>query len=165
MCAADEMPMKKTIAFGVILVVLVPWLAHGGEKERLAMAVALVEKTRLSERFVDLAAAFMETYFERYDKPLEQNPVAANPFRKIFIEEVGLGEEELKLMLAEMYAAHFSENELREIVNFFNTSSGKAWLEKQPILETEAEQIGLEWGQLLTQKVLKRFEAQTGEEF
>ena len=66
MCAADEMPMKKTIAFGVILVVLAPWLAHGAEKERL---------------------------------------------------------------------------------------------------ETEAEQIGLEWGQLLTQKVLKRFEATTGEEF
>ena len=74
-----------------------------------------------------------------------------------------MGEEELKLMLAEIYAAHFSEKELKEIVTFFNTSSGKAWLEKQPILETEAEQIGLEWGQLLTQKVLKKFEAATGE--
>ena len=73
--------------------------------------------------------------------------------------------EELKLMLAEIYAAHFSENALREIVSFFNTSSGKAWLEKQPILETEAEQIGLEWAQLLTQKTLNKFEAATGEKF
>jgi hypothetical protein len=68
-------------------------------------------------------------------------------------------------MLAEIYTAHFSEKELREIVNFFNTSSGKAWLEKQPILETEAEQIGLEWAQLLTQKTLKKFEEQAGEKF
>jgi hypothetical protein len=142
---------------------LVPWQALGGERDQLAMAVVLVEKSHLPERFVDLAEAFMETYFERYDKPLAENPAAGNPFRRIFLEEVSLGEEELKLMLAEIYAAHFSENELREIVDFFNTSSGKAWLEKQPVLETEAEQIGLEWGQLLTQKVLKKFEAATGE--
>ena len=157
------MLMKKIIALCVILVVLVPWQAHGDEKEQLAMAVDLVEKSRLPERFVDLAEAYMETYFERYDKPHAENPADGNPFRKIFIEEVGLGEEELKLMLAEIYAAHFSENELKEIVNFFNTSSGKAWLEKQPILETEAEQIGLEWTQLLTQKVLNKFEVATGE--
>ena len=155
--------MKKIIALGVILVVLVPWQAHGGEKEQLAMAVVLVEKSRLPERFVDLSEAFMETYFERYDKPVAENPADGNPLRKFFLEEVSLGEEELKLMLAEIYAAHFNENELREIVDFFNTSSGKAWLEKQPVLETEAEQIGLEWGQLLTQKVLKKFEAATGE--
>jgi hypothetical protein len=159
------MRRKKIIAFGVILAVLLPWQALGGEKERLAMAVVLVEKSRLPERFVDLTEAFMETYFERYDKPLAENPAEGNPLRKIFLKEVSLGEEELKLMLAEIFAAHFSENELKEIVDFFNTSSGRAWLEKQPILETEAEQIGLEWGQLLTQKVLNKFEAATGEKF
>jgi hypothetical protein len=122
--SANDMLMKKIIALCVILVVLVPWQAHGDEKEQLGMAVVLVEKSRLPERFVDLAEAFMETYFERYDKPLAENPADGNPFRKIFIEEVSLGEEELKLMLAEIYAAHFSENELKEIVNFFNTGMG-----------------------------------------
>ena len=68
-------------------------------------------------------------------------------------------------MLAEIYAGHFSENELREIVLFFNSSAGSAWLDKGPMLETEGEQIGLEWGQLLMQRVLKRFEEQTGEKF
>jgi len=33
------------------------------------------------------------------------------------------------------------------------------------MLETESEQIGLEWGQLLTHRVLKKIEAQTGEKF
>jgi hypothetical protein len=105
------MLMKKIIVYGVIMIALVPWQALGGEKEQLAMAVVLVEKSRLPERFVDLAEAFMETYFERYDKPLAENPADGNPLRKIFLEEVSLGEEELKLMLAEIYAAHFSENE------------------------------------------------------
>jgi len=157
--------MKSITALGVILVVLVAWQAHGGETEQLAMALELVEKSRLPERFVDLSAALMEAFFERYDKPLAENPAADNPFRRIFREEVDLGKEELKLMLAEIYAANFSETELRQILNFFNSSAGRAWLEKQPILETEAEQIGLEWSRLLTQKVLKRFEGVTGEKF
>lgn len=155
--------MKKIIAIGVILIVLVPWLAQGGDKEKLAMAVVLVEKSRLPEMFVELAETFMETYFERYDEPLAENLADGKLFRKIFREEVSLGAEELKLMLAEIYAAHFSERELREILNFYKSPAGSAWLEKKPMLETEAEQIGLEWGQLLMLKVIKKFENQTGE--
>ncbi len=34
--------------------------------------------------------------------------------------------------------------------------TGSAWLEKRPMLETESEQIGLEWGQLLTRRVMKK---------
>ena len=33
------------------------------------------------------------------------------------------------------------------------------------MMETEGEQIGLEWGQLLMQRVLKRFGETTGEKF
>ena len=160
-----EMLMKKIIAISVIFLVLAAWQATGGEKEQLAMALELVEKSRLPERFVDLTEAFMETYFERYDNPQAENPAADNPIRKIFREEVDLGKEELKLMLAEIYAANYSETELRQLVEFFNSSAGKAWLEKQPMLETEAEQIGLEWSRLLTHKVLKRFEGVSGEKF
>lgn len=43
--------------------------------------------------------------------------------------------------------------------------TGSAWLEKRPMLETESEQIGLEWGQLLTRRVLKKFEEKTEEKF
>ncbi len=157
--------MKKIMAVGVLMLVLVPWQALGGENEQLEMAAVLVENQRLPEMFVELAEAFMETYFERYDTPAAATPTAENPLRKIFKEEVRLGEEELRLMLAEIYAAHFSENELKEIVNFFNAPAGRAWLEKRPLLETEGEKIGLEWSQLLTQRVLKKFEDQTGEKY
>ena len=147
------------------MVVLAPWQAQGGDEEQLKLATALVEKTRLTEMFATLAETFMETYFERYDNPAAENPAVGNPLRKIFREEATLGEEELKLMLAEIYAAHFSESELRQITFFFNSPAGTAWLEKRPMLETEGEQIGLEWGRLLMQRVLKRFEEQTGEKF
>jgi hypothetical protein len=153
-----------TALFGIMLVML-PWQAQSGEKERLELATVLVEKARVSEMFVDLAAAFMETYFERFDKAGVEDPAAGNPLRKIFKEEASLGEEELKLMLAEIYAAQFTEDELKEIVTFFKSSAGSAWLDRRLMLETECEQVGLEWGQLLTRRVLKKYEDQSGEKF
>ena len=159
------MRLKRVIAFGILMIVSAPWQAQGGDEERLKLAANLVEKTRQTEMFATLAETFMETYFERYDNPAAENPAADNPLRKIFQEEVSLGKEELRLMLAETYAAHLKESELKEIVIFFESPAGMAWLEKRPVLQTEGEQIGLEWGQLLMQRVLKRFEAQTGEKF
>ena len=72
------MLIKSIIAISVLPVLLVSWQAHGGETEQLAMALELVEKSRLSERFVDLSEAFMETYFERYDSPQAENPAIAH---------------------------------------------------------------------------------------
>lgn len=43
--------------------------------------------------------------------------------------------------------------------------TGSSWLEKRPTLETEGVQIGLEWGRLVTRRVLKKFERQTEEKF
>jgi hypothetical protein len=159
------MLIKKIIACGVFMLVLIPCHAQGSDEEQLALAAVLVDKTQQTEMFAALAESLMDTYFERYDNPGAQNPAAENPLRKIFQEEVSLGKEELRQMLAEIFAAHFSENQLRQIVIFFNSPAGAAWLEKRPLLETESEQIGLEWGQLLMQRVLNRFEAQTGEKF
>jgi hypothetical protein len=161
----NEMTIKKVIAVGILIALLAPGQAQGGDDERLKLAASLVEKTRQTEMFAALTETFMETYFERYDNPGAENPAAGNPLRKIFQEEVTLGKEELRLMLAETYAAHFKESELKEIVIFFESPAGMAWLEKRPVLQTEGEQIGLEWGQLLMQRGLKRFEEQTGEKF
>lgn len=139
--------------------------AAAGEKERLATAFALVEKMFVSKMFVDLAESFMESYFEKFDKPGETDRIGGNPLRTIFREEVTQGEDELKWMLAEIYAAQFSEAELRDVTAFFNSAAGKTWLDKRLIIETESEQVGLEWAQLLTQRVLKKFEDRYGEKF
>ena len=52
-----------------------------------------------------------------------------------------------------------------DVTAFFNSAAGKKWLDKRLIIETESEQVGLEWAQLLTQRVLKKFEDRYGEKF
>ena len=157
--------MKKVNIIVFVMVVMVSGHTRGDDNQKLALAYSLVEKTKMSKTFVDLAESFMQNYFERYDKPGFENQSNANPLQKIFKDEVGLGEDELKWMLAEIYATHFTEDELERITVFFNSPAGIAWLDRRHIIETEGEQVGLEWGRLLTQRVLKRFENQRGEKF
>jgi len=157
--------MKKLIVLCFIIFGLFPCQADSAEKDRLELAFKLVEKTNMSKIFVDLAEAFMETYFERYETTGADDSANAHALKKIFKDEVNLGQEELAWMLAEIYAAHFTENELEEILAFFDSPAGKAWLDKKIIIQTEGEQVGLEWSQLLTRRVLKKFEAHNGEKF
>lgn len=141
---------------------LFPWQIHSDEKKRLELAFKIVEKTRIAKMFVDLSEAFMETYFDSHEPTDAQGSANVNPMKKIFIDEVNLGENELKWMLAEIYATQFTENELSEIIAFFDSPAGIAWLDKKLLIQTESEQVGLEWVQLLTQRVLKKFETRLG---
>ena len=144
-------PVKILVLFFILYLISTgPVLC--GEKEHLDYALTLVEKTDLTNMFVELAESFMQPYFEQFENP-QSEKVEANPLMEEFKKEVRMGEDELKWMLAGIYARYFTENELREIVDFFSTPAGNAWLNKRLIVQTESEQIGLEWGKLVTQRV------------
>lgn len=155
----------KLITIALIICVFLVENGKSGEKEHLDYAFRLVEKTEMSKMFVDLVEASLQPYFDRYEKPNPENDTIVDPFRKIFIEEVNASEEELKWNLAEIYAKYFSEAELREIIRFFDSPAGKIWLEKNPMVLPDAEQIGQEWGEILTQRIMKKFESTYGEKF
>lgn len=152
---------NKVLALFFVLSFIYVSPGYGGEKEQLEYALALVEKMDLSAMFVELAETFMEPYFEQYENLESKDLTAANPLKDEFKKEVRMGEDELKWMLAGIYARHFSENELRGIVEFFSSPAGNAWLNKHLIIQTESEQLGLEWGKLLTQRVFQNFKAKS----
>ena len=137
---------------GIILIVP----AFGDEKEHMELAYTLVEQTNMSVMFVELAETFMQPYFEKHDNPEATDLSKPNQLRTVFEEEVRLGQDELKWMLAGIYAKHFTEHELMEIVSFFDSPAGAAWLDKRLFIQTESEQLGLEWGKLLTQRVFQK---------
>jgi hypothetical protein len=151
--------LLKNLVISFFIGLILAGNIYAGEKEQLELAFKLVEQTHTPRMFIELAEVFMEPYFERYE-PAPDDQTVINPLREVFKEEVSLGEEELKWMLAGIYARYFTEDELREIVNFFSLPAGSAWLEKRLVIQTDIEQIGLEWGKFLTQRVIKKFEAQ-----
>jgi hypothetical protein len=148
-------PKKIPILFIISSIIFIN-PAFGDEKEHLELAFTLVEQTNMSSMFVELAETFMQPYFENHENPDTPGLLKSNQLRALFEDEVRLGEDELKWMLAGIYAKHFTENELREIVRFFDSPPGAAWLDKRLFIQTESEQLGLEWGKLLTQRVFQK---------
>ena len=164
----EASPLKdpvKYIAVAIIISVLLAAESNGGEREHLNNAFRLVEKTELSKMFIDLIEASLQSYFDRYEEANPENEAVIDPFRRIFYEEVNASEEELKWNLAEIYAKYFSETELGEIIHFFDSPAGKKWLDKKSMVLYDAEQIGQEWGQILTKRIIDKFKSTYGEEF
>ena len=55
-----------------------------------------------------------------------------------------------------IYDRHFSEDEVRGVLAFYETPVGKRLLEKQPVIMQESMQAGQEWGRILAQKAAAR---------
>ena len=155
----------KAVAICLVIGVLSIEDSVGGDKEQLDLAFLLVEKTEGSKMFIDLVNGFMEPYLERHEPQepaVNDEKAASSPLRTILMDEFKASVEELKWNLAEIYAKHFSEAELRELVRFFYSPTGKAWLENSSLVVTEGEQVGYEWAKILTERVLQKFEEESG---
>jgi hypothetical protein len=152
----------KAVAICLVIGVLSIEDAVGGDKEQLDLAFLVVEQTEGSKMFIDLVNGFMEPYLERYEPPASVEKADSNPLRKLLMEEFMASEEELKWNLAEIYTKYFSEAELLDIVRFFDSPAGKAWLENSAPILTEGEQVGHEWAKILTERVLHKFEKTSG---
>ena len=150
-----ERSIQKALVIVLVSCIYLISPAFGDDKEQLELAFKLVEKTNLSDMFVELAEAFMQPYFENDENPDSVDLSKANRLRAAFENEVRMGEDELKWMLAGIYAKHFTENELREIVSFFRSPAGAAWLDKHLFIQTESEQLGLEWGKMVTERTFQ----------
>ena len=148
-----DMRIQKALTIVLVSSIYIISPAFGDDKAQLELAFKLVEQTNLSDMFVELAETFMQPYFENYDDPESADLSRTNQLRQAFENEVRMGEDELKWMLAGIYARHFTENELRKIVNFFDSPAGTAWLDQRLLIQTEGEQLGLEWGKMVTQQV------------
>jgi hypothetical protein len=151
-----ERRIQKALVIVLVSCIYIISPAFGGEKEQLEFAFRLVEQTNMSDMFVELAQAFMQPYFENYEDSDVTDLSQPNRLREVFENEVRMGEDELKWMLAGIYARHFTENELRKIVNFFDSPAGTAWLHKRLLIQTESEQLGLEWGKMVTERVFQK---------
>ena len=151
-----ERRIQKALVIVLVSCIYLINPVFGDEKEQLEFAFRLVEQTNMSDMFVELAQTFMQPYFENYDDPESADLSQPNRLREVFENEVRMGEDELKWMLAGIYAKHFTENELREIVSFLDSPAGAAWLHKRLLIQTESEQLGLEWGKMVTERVFQK---------
>lgn len=144
--------MKKTILAGLAvlcLLALAPSLQaqEGNTKEQdILRLLELTDSTKLAEQIMDQ----MMTSFE-------QGGGAGKEFWDELRAEIDTAT--LVHKTVPIYDKHFTHEEIRELIAFYQTPLGVKLIEKLPAIAQESMAAGMEWGQEIAAKAARKLEA------
>lgn len=114
-------------------------------------------QTTKEQKVVDLLQAMgttqtMKTSYEFFmNRYKEQYPEIAEEFWQRAGKLVNY--EDLIKRIIPVYMKNFSEKEIDDLLAFYQTTTGKAMIEKMPLILQESMSIGENWGRELAQKL------------
>lgn len=88
------------------------------------------------------------------------NPRIPGVFWDRFGARVHEGKDDFLLMLAIIYARHFTAAELHELIAFHQTPIGRRLIELQPRISQESMEAGQQWGARIGQAVAAQLESE-----
>lgn len=122
----------------------------------LLIAKQLVAVTGATALFTPLIAGVVEQAKNMY---LQQNPdlakdlnVIADNMRKNLQPRFS----ELTNEVAKLYATHFTEQELKDILAFYSSPAGKKLLAQQPIVIDASMKFAQDWANKLSEQVIEK---------
>ncbi len=134
--------MKQLYVFVFLFFIAVNTNAQTDTKEKLVKE--MLELSGANK----MALKSMEIMVASYKKHMETVP---QEFWDEFIKEANT--EELVNMLAPIYAKHYTESDLKELIAFYKSPIGQKLVEKLPLISQESFTIGEAWGKKLGEKV------------
>ena len=106
----------------------------------------------------------MKTSFEYMINYYKQNnPQISSQYWDNSLKHVDYNE--LVQKLVPVYSKHFTEQEIVDLLNFYNTSTGKKMIDKMPVILQESMEIGRKWGIELAQKIEEEISVSTKSEY
>lgn len=90
---------------------------------------------------------------------LQQNPGLAKDLNEISAKlkaDLNPRLDELNVEMARLYATKFSETELKEIMTFYNSSTGKKLLAEQPQVAEQSLKFAQDWSIKLSDEVVAK---------
>lgn len=83
------------------------------------------------------------------------------PEQKKTLEEIRkeVNPNELVELVLPVYDKYFTQDEIREIIKFYESPVGKKTIQNMPSLMREAMEVGQRWGMSLAERVQKRMDA------
>lgn len=67
-----------------------------------------------------------------------------------------LDKEELIELIIPIYEEHFSESDIKELIQFYNSPIGKKLVSELPAISRQAMQAGEAWGEIIAAKALNK---------
>ena len=150
--------IRSTSRAAAVAVVLVAFgsAAHSQQPSAAAMATArqLIAATGATTVFNPLIAGVVEQAKLLY---LQQNPALAKDLNEIADKmrtDLAPRFAELSEEMARLYATHFTDQELKAILVFYQSQAGKKLLDQQPTVVDDSMKFAQEWANKLSDQVI-----------
>lgn len=146
---------SRAAAVAVVLVAFGP-AAYSQQPSAAAMATArqLIAATGATTVFNPLIAGVVEQAKLLY---LQQNPALAKDLNEIADKmrtDLAPRFAELSEEMARLYATHFTDQELKAILVFYQSQAGKKLLDQQPTVVDDSMKFAQEWANKLSDQVI-----------
>ena len=145
--------MKKNILAIAFLVFGVFTNAQSSKDVKIAKLLETMGSTQAMKTSVE----YMINYYK------QNNPQISSEYWDNASKHVDY--DELVQKLIPVYSKHFTEQEIVDLLKFYNTSTGKKMIEKTPTILEESMEIGRKWGIELAQKIEKEIPVSTKKEY
>jgi len=152
--------IQCTSRLAVVAVALVAFgpSAHSQQPSAAAMATAkeLIAATGATTVFNPLIAGVVEQAKLLY---LQQNPALANDLNEIagkMRTDLTPRFVELSDEMARLYATHFTDQELKAILMFYQSPAGKKLLSQQPAVVDASMKFAQDWANKMSDEVIRK---------
>jgi hypothetical protein len=146
----------RAVLFAAALAVSAPAYAQQPSAAALASAKEFVNLTGATQIFSPLVAGVVEQSKVLF---LQQNPGLAKDLNEISAKlktELNPRLEELNVEMARIYATRFTETELKEILAFYGSPTGKKILVEQPVAAEQSLKFAQDWSIKLSDEVVAK---------
>jgi uncharacterized protein len=143
-----------------VLVVLLSWpgpaFPQSASPQSLAAAKELMIASKMADQINTLLPAIMQQL-----KPLvaKGSPQIERDFDTLMPAMMNVMNTHLDAFLdsgAQIYARHFTAEEMQQVTNFYRSTTGQKFLQKQPELVREGMALGQQFGQAIARDVQGR---------
>ena len=152
--------IKRTTRLAAVAVALVAFApaAHSQQPSAAAMATAkeLIASTGAAAVFNPLIAGVVEQAKLLF---LQQNPALANDLNEIANQmrtDLAPRFVDLTDEMARLYATHFTDQELKAILVFYQSPVGKKLLAQQPTVVDDSMRFAQDWANKLSDQVIAK---------
>lgn len=132
-------------------------ISTAGGSPRDSVKAALIRQLLTRMQAADQAIAVMEASLPSQRR---SNPGIPAVFWDRFIAEARARRGEFVEMIAVVYERHFTSEEIRELLDFYDTPLGRKLLVAQPAIAQESSEAGQLWGQRVGAEIVAQLAAE-----
>ncbi len=107
----------------------------------------------------DLGQQATQLMIAQFKKTMPQVPVE---FWDKFMKKIDM--DELLNMVVPIYAKYLTHEDVKGLIEFYQTPLGQTLLKAQPGIQRESMQAGMAWGQKIGQQVLQELQAEQNDD-